>query len=64
MIGAIAQNCAQTKGPTIKMHKTNFEVHGLRTNLHLLMCYGSARNVAAKFVKFFRIFKKKKNYVL
>ena len=37
MIEAIAQNCAQTKGPTIKMNKTNFEVHGLRTNLHLLI---------------------------
>ena len=34
-IEAIAQNCAQTKCPTIKMHNTNFEVHGLRTNLHL-----------------------------
>ena len=37
LMKAIAQNCAQTKGPTIKMNKTNFEVHGLRTNLHLLI---------------------------
>ena len=31
LIGAIAQ----TKGPMIKMNKTNFEVHRWRTNFHL-----------------------------
>ena len=36
MIEAIAQNCARTKGPTIKIHKTNFEVHGLKTKLPLI----------------------------
>ena len=28
MIEAIAQNCAKTKGPTKKIDKINFEVHG------------------------------------
>ena len=37
MIKVIAQNCAPTKGPMVKMHKTKFEVHGLRTNFHLLI---------------------------
>ena len=37
MIKAIAQLCAKTKGPMIKMNKINFEVHGLMTNLHLLI---------------------------
>ena len=35
MIEANAQYCAKTKGPKIKMHKINIEVHGLRTNFHL-----------------------------
>ena len=35
MIEAIALNCTKTKGPTIKMNKTNFEVHGLKINLCL-----------------------------
>ena len=37
IIEVIAQNCAPTKGPMVKMHKTNFEVHRLRTNFHLLV---------------------------
>ena len=35
MIEANAQNCTKTKGPTIKMNKPNFEVHGLKINLRL-----------------------------
>ena len=36
MIEAIAQNCAKTKGPTKKIDKINFEVHGHRIILYLL----------------------------
>ena len=36
MIDAIVKNCTKTKGPTIKMNKTNFEVHGQRTNFHTI----------------------------
>ena len=36
MIEAIAQNCAKTKGPTKKIDKINFEVHGPRSVFHLL----------------------------
>ena len=35
IIKAFAKNWAKTKGPTIKIIKTNFEVDKLRTNLHL-----------------------------
>ena len=36
MFDAVAQNCAKTEGPTIKMNKTNFEVHGPRSKSNLL----------------------------
>ena len=36
MIKVIAQNCAETKRPTKKVDKSNFEVHRLTSILHLL----------------------------
>ena len=35
MSKAIAQNCAKRKGPTKKIYKINFEVHGPRIVFHL-----------------------------
>ena len=43
MITTIAQNCAKTKHPTKKMNKSNFEVHGLTSILHLLTLMGVLR---------------------
>ena len=43
MIEAIAQNCAKTKCPTKKINKSNFEVHGLTSILHLLTLMGVLR---------------------
>ena len=43
MIKEIAQNCAKTKRPTKKMNKSNFEVHGLTSILHLLTLMGVLR---------------------
>ena len=43
MIKVIAQNCAKTKRPTKKMNKSNFEVHGLTSILHLLTLMGVLR---------------------
>ena len=64
MIEAIAQNCAQTKGPTIKMNKTNFEVHRLRTNLHLLILIYVFRKRLQCSCIFGNFQKKMKNCVL
>ena len=43
MIKVIAQNCAKTKSPTKKINKSNFEVHGLTSILHLLTLMGVLR---------------------
>ena len=40
---AITQNCAKTKHPTKKINKSNFEVHGLTSILHLLTLMGVLR---------------------
>merc|ERR1712002_688669 len=39
MIKVIAQNCAETKRPTKKIDKSNFEVHRLTSILHLLTLF-------------------------
>ena len=43
MIKAIAQNYAQTKGPTKKFDKINYEVHGPRSVFHLSTLIGVLR---------------------
>ena len=66
MTGAIAQNCAKTKGPTKKIDKVNFEVHGTRSVFHLSTLIGVLRKCpqfggqVRQNLHFFKFSKKRK----